>query len=135
MARVPRTDAVKVTEALATGISVDPINAEVTSLALDVRDSSQIAVDTDFVRGGTATAVVFDVEESDDGSTGWSVVQKQDAAGALTPLQLTRTTSASGRFTFPLDVTPFQFVRLKINGTTATAADTVTVTANKTRGD
>ena len=134
MARVPRTDNVKVTAALATGISEEPLNVEVTSDALDVRDSSVIAIDTDFVRGGAATAVVFDIEESDDGSTGWSVVQKEIAA-VITPLAMTKTTSVSGRFTFPFDVTPYQFVRLLINGTSATADDTATVTASKTRGD
>lgn len=134
MPRVPRTDDVKVTSAVATGLAVAPLNAPAVSDVMDVRDSSQIGVNIDFVRGGAATAVVTTVEVGS--AVGGPFFVLQDVtAGAATPLTITRTTSVSEQFAFQFDVTAFEFVRLTFNGTVATAADTVTVTVDKTRGD
>lgn len=132
MPNVPRVKPVKTAESLATGIATAGLDTPVVSNALDVSEATHLDVSVDFVRGGAATAVVMNVAEGDTAGGDFFTIQKLDASMNATPLDITRTTSLSEKFTLPFDVTPYKFIKLTFTGTAATAADTVTVTANKT---
>lgn len=114
-------------------VAAAPLNVEVISDVMDIRGLHQMTLFIDLVRGGTLTALVTEIDCSIDGLGSWKPVQNQAQTPpdkALVDQTWTKTTSVSAVWAF--DVAEDgrlsgPFMRLRFNGTAATAADVLTV--------
>lgn len=130
----PPVDPVKVALSVGNILTAAPLNAPAVATAVDTKAASKLKLQTRLTRGGLLTAVVATFEESDDDVT-YSPVMDPAAPSALVPLTITRTTNLTENFTYVIDVSGFNFVRVTLNGTAATAADTADLLASTVRGD
>ena len=104
-----------------------------TTPKISVAGYSLAMLKVQFNGAGSASDLTVACEESDDGSTNWSLIT-QIQNGAITQFSPTFRTSVSVKFTIRLDVTGFLYIRCTFSGTGATSDDKVTLPVRLVRG-
>ncbi len=116
-------------------MTLAPLDAERTSLVMDIRGLHQISLFMDFVGAGTATGVVVEIDCSVDQLV-WCPVQNQEQTPpdkALVTQTWTKSVGVDAKWIFDVAENgrlgaPFMRIRADATGT-GTAADTLTINA------
>ncbi len=114
-------------------ITAGTLDAEVTSLTLDVRHLRQLTLFIALTRGGALTALIMSADCGPDG-VNWFPLQNQDETPpdkALVPATKTKTTSITESWSFNTEVARLggPFLRFRFTGTGGEVGDVLTVQA------
>lgn len=114
-------------------VTAGTLDAEVTSLVMDVRKLHKLTIHVDLTRT-TLTAVIMSMDSSMDGSAFREYMNQDETAPdkALAPATWTRTTSVTESWALMLGDAemrrlPGPFMRLRFNGAGGAVTDLITV--------
>jgi hypothetical protein len=113
------------------GLSGVTLASERTSSSFGVSEREQLTVFVNLSARTSATAVLVNVDASNDGGTTWFPVQSVAVAGGtgtLSDYTASKTVSGTDTFEARFELN-FQMCRIRVSGTSGAAGDVVSVTA------
>lgn len=100
---------------------------------VDVRGANSLCLDNVVTNGGSASELVWVFEHKREGSADVFYIPEIAAGGVVTPVEVTHDLTDGLKFSTPINVADYDFVRGTATGTGATAGDELTSNAYVTR--